>query len=190
MNTQAVARPIPRLHRDRTGLLVVDIQEKLWPAVFEKERVLQNAVRLAKGAALFGRPVFVTEQYRKGLGPTVAELAAAIPGFAPVEKLAFSAGCVPAVLEALRAARLTGLLVCGLEAHVCVCQTCLDLLEHGFQTFVAADAVSSRTAENWRLGLERVREAGATLVSTEMALFEWLGRAGTDEFRQVLSLVK
>jgi nicotinamidase-related amidase len=179
-----------RIVRKSTGLLVVDIQERLLPAIHEKERVLQNALRLAKGAALFGLPVFVTEQYRKGLGPTPAELAAAIPGFAPMEKLAFSACGAAGLIESIRARGVTHLVVCGIEAHVCVCQTCLDLLQQGFNVFVVADAISSRAAENHRLAMQRLHDAGAIVVSTEMVLFELLERAGTDEFKQVLALVK
>jgi nicotinamidase-related amidase len=183
-------QPTRRLHRTNTVLLVVDIQERLLPAIIERERVLQNASRLVKGAVLFGLPMLVTEQYRKGLGQTAPELAAAVPRFAPVEKLTFSACGAPGVLDAIRAAGAVNLVVCGIEAHVCVCQTCLELLEQGLRPFVVADAVSSRTAENWKLGLERMRAAGATVVSTEMVLFELAERAGTEEFKQVLSLVK
>jgi nicotinamidase-related amidase len=179
-----------RLKRAETGLVVVDIQERLLPAIFEKERVTQNAARLAKGAAILGIPAFATEQYRKGLGATVAEVAEAIAHFAPIEKLAFSACGAPAFMAALRAEQITSALLCGIEAHVCVTQTCLDLLEQGIRVFVAADAVSSRAPENHRLGLDRMRQAGAVIVSTEMALFEWLGQAGTDQFRQILPLVR
>ena len=179
-----------RIARQTAGLLLVDIQERLLPAIHEKERVLQNALRLAKGATLFGRPIFVTEQYRKGLGPTAAELSAAIPGFSPLEKLAFSACGAAGLLDSIRGRGVTDLIVCGIEAHVCVCQTCLDLLEQGFRVFLVADAVSSRTAENHRLAMERLRDAGAIVVSTEMVLFELLERAGTDEFKQVLALIK
>lgn len=179
-----------RIKRAQAGLVVVDIQERLLPAIFEKELVVQNAVCLIKGAGILGVPVFATEQYRKGLGATVPEIAAAIPGFAPLEKLAFSACGAPGFMAALAAKRISDVLLCGIEAHVCVSQTCLDLLEAGLRVFVAADAVSSRTPENHRLGLERMREAGAAIVSTEMALFELLERAGTEEFKRLLSLVK
>jgi nicotinamidase-related amidase len=179
-----------RLRRAGSGLVVVDIQERLLPAIFEKERVTQNAARLAKGAAILGIPAFATEQYRKGLGATVAEVAAAIARFAPIEKLAFSACGEPAFMAALREKQVSSVLLCGIEAHVCVTQTCLDLLEQGIRVFVAADAVSSRAPENCRLGLDRMRQAGAVIVSTEMALFEWLGQAGTEEFRQILPLVR
>jgi nicotinamidase-related amidase len=179
-----------RLTRSATGLLVVDIQARLLPAIFEKERLVQNAVRLIKGAGVFGLPVFVTEQYPMGLGPTVPEVAAAVPGFAPVEKLAFSSCGAPGFSETLRTRGLTSLLLCGIEAHVCVCQTCLDLLAEGFSVFAVADAVASRTPENQRVGVERMRDAGAVIVSTEMALFELLGAAGTSEFKQILTIVK
>jgi nicotinamidase-related amidase len=179
-----------RLTRARAGLVVVDIQERLLPAIFEKERVVENAVRLVRGAAILQVPIFATEQYRKGLGPTVPEVANAIPGFAPVEKLAFSACGAGGFGPALQSQQVSDVVLCGIEAHVCVTQTCLDLLDKGLRVFVVADAVSSRTPENYRIGPERMREAGAVIVSTEMVLFELLGQAGTPEFKQVLTLVK
>jgi nicotinamidase-related amidase len=179
-----------RIARAKAGLVVVDIQERLWPAMFEKERVLQNALRLIHGAAVLGVSILVTEQYRKGIGPTLPDLAAAVPGFAPMEKLTFSAAGTPGFAEALHVKGVTDVILCGIEAHVCVCQTCLDLLNQGLRPFVAADAVSSRTAENYRVGVERMRDAGAGIASTEMVLFELLERAGTDEFKQVLALVR
>jgi nicotinamidase-related amidase len=179
-----------RLTRAKAGLVVVDVQERLLPAIFEQQRVVQNTVLLIQGAAILQVPIFATEQYRKGLGPTVPEVAAAIPGFAPLEKLAFSACGADGFIPALKQKEVSEAILCGIEAHVCVTQTCLDLLEEGFGVFVAADAVSSRTAENYRIGLDRMRVAGAVVVSTEMALFELLERAGTDEFKQILNLVK
>lgn len=179
-----------RIVRAKAALLVVDIQERLWPAMFEKERLLRNALILIKGAAALRVPSLATEQYRKGLGPTVPAIAEAIPDFAPREKLAFSAAGEPGVVEALRGMGCREVVICGIEAHVCVCQTCLDFLAEGFKPFVVADAVSSRAPENCRVALDRMRAAGATIVSTEMILFELLGRAGTEEFRQVLELVR
>jgi nicotinamidase-related amidase len=179
-----------RLTRSKAGLVVVDIQERLLPAIFEKERVAQNSVRLIQGAAILQVPIFATEQYRRGLGPTVPEVAAAIPGFSPMEKLAFSACGAAGFVPALESKRLSEAVLCGIEAHVCVTQTCLELLEKGFRVFVVADAISSRTAENYRLGVDRMRAAGAVIVSTEMVLFELLEQAGTAEFKQILTLVK
>ncbi len=179
-----------RLRRTRAGLLVVDIQERLLPAIFEKERVVQNSLRLLKAASALGVPVFATEQYRKGLGATVPEIAAALGQVRPLEKLAFSSCGAAGFLEALQQRKVSQAILCGIEAHVCVCQTCLDLLEEGYGVFVAADAISSRTAENHRLAIERMRYAGAVIVSTEMVLFELLGAAGTEEFKKVLELVR
>ena len=182
--------PPHRIRRATAALVVVDIQERLLPAIFEKERVVQNALRLIQGATALQVPILVTEQYRKGIGPTVPEVAAAVPGFAPMEKLAFSACGAGGFVEALKAKDRADIILCGIEAHVCVCQTCLDLVDHGFRVFVVADAISSRTAENHRLAIERMAAAGAVMVSTEMILFELLERAGTEEFKRILSLVK
>ena len=179
-----------RIERTKAGLLVVDIQERLLPAIFEKERVVQNALRLIKSAGILKLPIWVTEQYRKGIGPTLPEVAAAVPKFAPVEKLTFSSCGADGLVEQMRSQAVTDVVVCGIEAHVCVTQTCLELIDLGFTPFVVADAVSSRTQENYRLGIERMHDAGAVVVSTEMIIFELLGRAGGDEFKQILPLVK
>jgi nicotinamidase-related amidase len=179
-----------RLKRTRAGLVVVDIQDRLLPAIFEKERVLQNTLRLVQGVGILQVPIFATEQYRKGLGATVPEVATAISAFAPLEKLAFSACGAAAFLPALKQKKVSQAILCGIEAHVCVSQTCLDLLDEGFNVFVVADAVSSRTPENYQIGLDRMRAAGAVIVSTEMVLFELLEQAGTAEFKQILALVK
>jgi isochorismate hydrolase len=135
-------------------------------------------------------PVWVTEQYRKGLGSTVPELASAISGFAPLEKMAFSALGAEGLRQRFRDLNIQQAIICGIEAHVCVTQTCLELLDACVQPFVVADAVSSRNSEDCRIGLDRMRHAGAEMVSTEMVLFELLERAGTPEFKQILPLVK
>jgi nicotinamidase-related amidase len=179
-----------RIAREKAALVVVDIQDRLLPAIHEKERVVANTIRLIKGAAIMGLPILVTEQYRKGIGATAPEVAAAVPGFAPMEKMTFSSCGAEGFVAALETKSIRDVILCGIEAHVCVTQTCLDLLARGFQPFIAADAISSRTPENHRAGVERMRGAGAVIASTEMVLFELLGRAGTDEFKQVLPLVK
>jgi nicotinamidase-related amidase len=179
-----------RIVRAAAGLLVVDVQERLLPAVCERESVLQNILRLLQGAALLALPAFVTEQYRKGLGPTVPEIASVLPGFTPIDKITFSAWGAPGLPAALQDHAINDVVLCGIEAHVCVAQTCLDLLDAGLRPFVVADAVSSRAPGNVRIGLERMREAGAIVVSTEMILFELLGRAGTDEFKRVQRLIR
>lgn len=179
-----------RITRAKAGLVVVDIQERLLPAICERERVVQNALCLIQGATILGLPVLATEQYRKGIGATVSEIASAIPDFAPMEKTAFSCFGAPEFVQTLHTRGVSEVVLCGIETHVCVCQTALDLLAAGFRPFVVADAISSRTPQNHHLGVERMRDAGATIVSTEMLLFELLERAGSDEFKQVLALVK
>ena len=179
-----------KLSRAKAGLLVIDFQERLLPAMHAKESCLENALRLIKGGSILSLPVFATEQYRKGLGRTVPQIAALLPGVTPVEKMSFSCCGAEGLISSLKERNIYDVVLCGIETHVCVCQTALDLLDNGFRVFVVADAVASRTPENHRLALERMRDAGVIVVSTEMILFELLGRAGTDEFKQILPLLK
>jgi len=179
-----------RIVRAKAALVVIDIQERLLPMIFESERVVRNAVRLIKGARVLGIPVLVTEQYKKGLGATTAAVAAEIAGFTQMEKIAFSACGAAGFEKALKAKKISDVILCGIEAHVCVSQTCLDLLDKGFRVFVVVDAMSSRTTDNHFIAVERMRDAGGVVASTEMVLFELLEKAGTDEFKQILPLVK
>lgn len=179
-----------RLRRPHAGLVVVDLQERLLGAMFEKERLVLNVSRLLQGAGAIGLPVISTEQYPQGLGSTVPEIASVLGSARPLQKTAFSACGAAGFCEAIESHRISQVILCGIETHVCVSQTCLDLLEKGLSAFVVADAVSSRTSENMRCGLDRMRGAGAVIVSTEMVLFELLEKAGTEEFKKVLALVK
>jgi nicotinamidase-related amidase len=178
-----------KIRRANAGLVLVDLQERLLPAMFESKRLVQSVTCLLKGASILGLPIFATEQYRKGLGPTIEPVAQLIQGV-PFQKMSFSACGAEGFLEALRQKNLTQAVLCGIEAHVCVTQTCLDLLAEGLTLFVVADAVSSRAPENHRIGLQRMRDAGAVIVSSEMVLFELLEKAGTEEFKQILAMVK
>jgi len=173
------------LDRARTALLVVDIQEGFRKAVDRFEQVAHHAAVLVQGARRLGVPVLVSEQYPRGLGDTVAELAEHLGDAKRLEKVVFSA----AQADGFDLGGRDQVLVCGIEAHVCVSQTVLDLLDQGLQVQVVGDAVSSRTPENRRVGLEKVARAGALPTSTETALFELLGRAGTDEFKAIQRLV-
>jgi nicotinamidase-related amidase len=174
------------LDRARAALVVVDVQEAFRPAVGEFESVAHNAGVLVQGARALGLPLVVTEQYPKGLGSTVPEVAEHLEGAKPLEKVVFSACRADGFdLDGRDQA-----LVCGIEAHVCVEQTVQDLLDRDVEVHVAADAVTSRTALNRRLGLEKMERSGAWVTSTEMALFELVGRAGTPEFKQIQGLVK
>jgi nicotinamidase-related amidase len=174
------------LDRERTALVVVDVQEAFRPAVGEFDAVARNAGVLAQGARVLGLPIVVTEQYPRGLGATVPEVSTHLDGVPRHEKTAFSACRANGFSLDGRSQAL----VCGIEAHVCVQQTVQDLLEAGVEVHVAADAVTSRTALNRRLGLEKMEGSGAVITSTEMALFELLERAGTPEFKAIQGLVK
>jgi nicotinamidase-related amidase len=174
------------LDRERAALVVVDVQEAFRPAVGEFESVAHNAGVLVQGASALGLPTRVTEQYPKGLGSTVPEVAEHLEGTVPLEKVVFSA----CRAEGFDLDGRDQALVCGIEAHVCVEQTVQDLLDRDVEVHVAADAVTSRTALNRRLGLEKMERSGAWVTSTEMALFELVGRAGTDEFKRIQALVK
>jgi nicotinamidase-related amidase len=174
------------LERDRAALVVVDVQEAFRPAVGEFDTVARNAGILVQGARALDLPVVVTEQYPKGLGHTVPEVADHLDGVEPLEKVVFSA----ARADGFGLGDRDQALVCGIEAHVCVEQTVQDLLDRDVEVHVAADAVSSRTALNRRLGVEKMERSGAWVTSTEMALFELVGRAGTDEFKRIQALVK
>ncbi len=176
------------MSRDNTALLVIDMQERLLPAICDGRRIAWNCGRLIDGARILGLPVVGTEQYPKGLGPTVPELAERL-GNVPA-KLLFSCRECEAALQPLLDAGRHKLLVCGVEAHVCVQQTVYDLLAAGWEVYVAADAVGSRTEFDARTALGRMASGGAVVTSTEAALFEWCERAGTPEFKRIAQLVR
>ena len=192
MNENAHLPRSPELmSRGDTALVVVDVQEKLVPAIDQNARVVWNVRRLIDGANVLGLPVAATEQYPKGLGPTIAELAERL-GSAP-SKLTFSCGGCPEfflVLEQWRERGVHKILVCGMETHVCVQQTVLDLLADAWRVYVATDAVGSRFEVDYRTALGRMDSAGATLTTTEAALFEWCEVAGTPEFKQISRLAR
>jgi len=175
------------LQRDRVLLLVVDLQEKLMPAIFERERVEHNTILLLRLAETARLPALVTTQYAAGLGPIVPAVREVAPYHEPVDKTSF--GCFGSAEFLERLSGFQGrdqLLVAGVESHVCVTQTVLAALGRGYQVHVAADAVSSRRETDWRLGLRRMEHAGAVISSAEMAIYELLGRAGTPEFKRML----
>jgi nicotinamidase-related amidase len=175
-----------KLDPERTTLIVVDVQEGFRKAIPDFDRVAKATATLIEGAEAIGIPVVVTEQYPKGLGRTASEIAEHLPeGTEPLEKVCFSA----ADAEGFDLGGRDQALVCGIETHVCVNQTTLDLLGSGVEVHVAEDAVGSRTEQNKRVGLQKMERAGAVLSTVEIALFELLGRAGTDEFKRVQKLV-
>jgi len=199
-----------KLDRSRTALVVVDVQEAFRHAVLDFEQVARSVATLVRGARVLGLPTIVTEQYPRGLGHTVPEVAEHLDVTRPseaersarpedfrcgrsaliFEKVAFSAVDADGFPGALRGTERDQVLLCGIEAHVCVNQTAQDLIADGREVHVAQDAVTSRTAENRALGLHRMERSGAVATSVETALFELLRQAGTPEFRQVQALVK
>lgn len=190
--TMDEATPLPQspemMTPGDTALLVIDVQEKLLPAIAGGDRVVWNVRRLIDGAKILDLPVAATEQYPRGLGPTVPELADRL-GEIP-SKLTFSCGGCPRIFEALESRGIHKLLVCGIEAHVCVQQTVLDLLAGAWRVYVAVDAVGSRYEVDYCTALGRMDSSGATLTTTEAALFEWCRVAGTPEFREISRLVR
>jgi len=178
------------LHREQTVLVIVDMQEKLLPAVESSDAILRNARILIEGAKILGIPILVTEQYPQGLGPTVAALSDVLGDAPRYPKLSFSCLGDDAFLAALESLDRDQILICGVETHICVLQTALDVLEHGWMAAVAAEAVSSRNGAYCHLGIERMRRAGVVVTCAESALFEMMAVAGTDEFRAISRLVK
>ncbi|MCL2345096.1 MAG: hydrolase [Desulfobulbus sp.] len=178
------------IDRDNSLLLVVDIQEKLAPAIHDADTVTANSARLLRASAQLGVPAFVSEQYVRGLGPSLAAIRAAAGHARFFEKTHFSCAAEPGVLDLLRAANRRQIILTGTETHVCVLQTACDLLADNFAVFLVADAASSRTPASRDAASERLRALGGQIVTTEMVLFEWLRRAGTDEFRALLPLIK
>jgi nicotinamidase-related amidase len=183
--------PKPKLDRARAAVLVVDIQARLTPAMPPETlaRVLKYTRALIGAARELGLPVLATEQYPKGLGPLLPELRELLPS-PPLEKVHFSCGADPAFAAALEGTGRRQVIVCGMETHVCVFQTVRDLVAAGYEVHVCADAVSSRTEEHRRVGLELCREAGAVISLAETAIFDLLHRAATDEFKKISPLVK
>lgn len=165
-------------------LLIVDIQERLFPAIHDNAALLEQAAWLLAVAQRLGVPVLASEQYSKGLGPTLPPLRERLPAAAILEKIAFSAVADPGLLLRPGGERQQ-FVVCGTEAHVCVLQTVLGLLALGREVYVVEEAVGSRRPQDKALALERMRQAGAAIVSREMVAFEWLERAGSEIFRAV-----
>jgi nicotinamidase-related amidase len=179
------------LRMDRSGLIVVDVQEAFRPVIDQFDAVAAACATLVAGFAIFERPIIVTEQYPKGLGSVVPEISEQLPDDATrVEKTRFSAVGVPEFDEALARGRCQSWVLAGVESHVCVSQTVHDLLARQTSVHLATDAVSSRTPENRTLGIERSIRAGAIPTSVEAALFEMLEVAGTPSFKQISKLVK
>jgi len=178
------------LDRQRSGLLVVDVQERLWTVMRERQRLAERIAVAGRGCRLLGVPVFLTEQYPQGLGPTIAPVRSALDDIVPLVKMTFSC-CGLAELPALLRKKGVGqVILAGIEAHVCVLQTALDLIDDGFQVHLLADAVSSRYSIDEETALRRLSREGVVLSTVETALFELLTTAQDPEFKEISKLIK
>ena len=179
------------LEAGRAALAVIDVQEAFRQHIPDFAELAARCGLVVRAAQLLGLPVVVTEQYPKGLGRTAPEVAAALPGgFEPLEKTAFSSCGAQAFVARLEAAGARQVILCGIEAHVCVNQTAHDLLARGYQVHLLADCVSSRTAENRQAGLDKMLRSGAIPSSTELALFELMRDARHEQFKAIQKLIK
>jgi nicotinamidase-related amidase len=175
------------LRRDDASLVVIDMQERLLPVMAGKERVVENALKLVKFARIIGLPILFTEQ--QNLGETASELREELKDIQPIIKLEFDCFESSVFIDRLDHLNRNTIIILGIEAHICVAQTALHALSH-YKVQVVSDAVSSRSPHNWEVALQRMRQAGVIVTSAEMVIYELLGKAGTDQFREALKLVK
>ena len=178
------------LEKEKTGLIIVDVQGKLIDAMNNGERVVDRLVKLLHLARVFELPVIITEQYSKMLGPTVPAVKELLLEYDPVQKVEFNCCKVDEFSRKLESGEFTDVILTGVETHICVFQTCLTLLEKGYGVHVPHHAVGSRTEDNRRIGLSLMQRAGAVVTSTETIIFQMLGRAGTKEFKELLPVIK
>lgn len=179
-----------RITKENTIGLIIDIQERLLPAMFEKESFLKNTLILIQGLKELQISIIVTQQYSKGLGETIQEVKSVIPDFGFVEKRSFSCCDEPVFMENLKKTGAKNIVICGIESHVCVLQTAVDLKAAGYNPVVVADCVSSRSAENIEIAKERFRLEGIIMTSAESILFELTRSSAAPEFKAISNLVK
>lgn len=179
-----------RITKENTIGLVIDVQERLFPAMWEKEMLLKNALILIQGLSELKLPLLITQQYSKGLGETIPEIKSVISDFSFIEKRNFSCCDDSVVLEKLKELKAKNVIVCGIESHVCVLQTAVDLKDAGFNPIVVMNCVSSRTKENIELAKERFRNEGILMTSYESILFELTRSSTAPEFKAISKLVK
>jgi nicotinamidase-related amidase len=181
---------ISALEKENTGLLIIDVQEKLMQVMGQRQRITDNITKLVLLSKLFDFPVILTEQYPKWLGPTTPEVAESLPAYQPISKLHFNCCDVDAFNHRLDSEGLSNVIITGVESHICVFQTCASILDKGYRVHVPQDAVDSRTDENWRVGLDLMKQAGAVITSTETIIYQILKKAGTNEFKQMLKIIR
>jgi nicotinamidase-related amidase len=173
-----------------TAFVLVDFQEKFIPVIPDYSQILEHLLLMARSARILQVPILVTEQYPKGLGPTVKELMGSLEGIEKIEKTTFSCFHEPRFVDKLKSLEVNTLILGGVEAHVCVAQTALDALGKGYAVHILSDAVGSRKSDHVEIALQRLSQAGAVISCVEMAVFELMGTAGTPEFKAVQKLIK
>lgn len=179
-----------RILKENTIGLIIDIQERLFPVMDNKESLLKNSMILVEGLQELSIPLLLTQQYSKGLGVTLPEIAELISNFTPIEKTAFSCCDEPLFIEALKKEEKTNVIICGIESHVCVLQTAIDLKSAGYNPIVVFDCVSSRKNDNKLMALERFKHEGIMVTGYESILFELTRGAKAPEFKAISKLVK
>lgn len=178
------------LVRDTTALLIIDIQEKILDVMINKERLIDNTIKLIKGFKILNLPIFYTEQYPKGLGATTHLLLKELEGLSPIQKTSFSCLSAGNLFQRLKDNNIKQVVVAGIESHVCIQQTVFDLLANGFQVDLCTDATSSRKENDLLTALERMKKNNAELTTVESVLFELLEDSKTDEFKLISSIIK
>ena len=178
------------LEREQTALIIVDFQEKLVPIMAQGRRTIDNAAALIRLSELSQLPVILTEQFPRWLGSTIPEIKESLPAYDPIPKMEFNCCKAEGFNKRIEAENVRNIILIGIESHICVFQTCFSLLEQGYIVHVPQDAVDSRHEENWRVGLDLMKEAGAIISSTEAVIYQVLKKAGTSEFKEMMKIIR
>ena len=179
-----------RILQNETAAVVIDIQEKLLPHIYESEKILHNCLKLIEGLQILSVPIIITQQYTRGLGATVPSITQKFSDFSYIEKISFSCYEEPGFLEKIKLYGKTNIILCGIESHVCVMQTCIDLMDAELNPVIIEDCVSSRKPNDKHVSIERMRQEGARISTLESILFEMTGNAGNEIFKKISGIVK
>jgi nicotinamidase-related amidase len=179
---------ITKLKRENTALIIIDIQEKFLPVIKNINEIIENTIKLIKSFQILKIPIIVTEQYPNGLGKTIDKIRNALRDYKPIEKISFNCFDNEDFFNILKNKK--NLVICGIESHVCVTQTSIDGISKGFTVHLIKDAVSSRKESDFAVAIERAKQEGALISSTEMIIFQLLGKAGTEEFKEIIRIIK
>ncbi|MBU0615289.1 MAG: hydrolase [Nanoarchaeota archaeon] len=177
-----------KMDRGDCVLVVVDIQDKFVQAINDLPKIIENTIKIIQAFQIMGVPIIVTEQYPKGLGKSVSKIQKELKKYDPIEKITFD--CYANKEFVKKISRFKNIILAGIEAHVCITQTALGALEQGFNVYLVKDAISSRKESDKKIAISRLKQEGAKVVSTEMVIFELLGKAGTEEFKKIQKIIK